>query len=147
MSAARLTAALLTCWMLAGCGGGADTNSAEAGPADPPRPPAVVQAASVDRTFLPCSACHAVGGDSTEKIGPHLRGVMGRRAGAMDGYTYTKALRESGLTWDRATLDRFLTNPAALVPGTKMAFAGLRDADQRTAVIDYLERMDRETAP
>ncbi len=84
-----------------------------------------------------CSACHSI---DDNDIGPKHRGVVGRRAGSVGDYNYSAALKASGLTWDRETLDRWLSNPSALVPGTKMYFK-LDSAQDRADVIAYLEQL------
>ena len=71
-------------------------------------------------------------------MGPRHRGVVGRRAGSLEDYSYSAALKGSGLTWDEATLDRWLTNPSALVPGTKMFFK-IDDAQSRADIIAFLK--------
>ncbi|MBB4642871.1 c-type cytochrome [Rhizorhapis suberifaciens] len=103
--------------------------SAESGSARnvPARPPA----------FAICAACHTVEPGQTS-FGPNLRGLGGRRAASLPGYAYSPALKASGLTWDRATLDAWLTSPQKKVPGTKMPFAGLPDPEKRKQIIDYL---------
>lgn len=88
--------------------------------------------------FLRCSACHALEPDAGNKVGPNLAGVIGRKAGAVAGFAYSAPMKASGLTWSREELDRFLESPTKVVPGTKMAFAGIPDAAQRRAVIDYI---------
>lgn len=85
--------------------------------------------------YQACQACHSI---DDNDLGPRHRGVVGRRAGSVADYSYSKALMTSGLTWDEATLDRWLTNPSALVPGTKMFFQ-MSDAQQRADVIAYLK--------
>jgi len=82
-----------------------------------------------------CSACHSI---DENDLGPRHRGVVGRRAGSVEDYPYSPALKNSGLTWDPATLDRWLTNPSALVPGTKMFFK-IDDAQSRADIIAYLQ--------
>lgn len=81
-----------------------------------------------------CAMCHVDGGGGQ---GPSLKGVVGRRAGSLASFAYTPALKASGLTWTAANLDRFLTNPGALVPGTAMVVR-INDAAQRAALIAYL---------
>jgi cytochrome c len=81
-----------------------------------------------------CMSCHSLDEDD---VGPRHRGVVGRVAGTVPGYAYSPALRSSGLTWDARNLDRWLANPQALVPGTKMFFA-LPNAQDRADVIAYL---------
>jgi cytochrome c len=88
-----------------------------------------------ENLYHACQACHSL---DDNDLGPKHRGVVGRRAGSIADYSYSKALMSSGLTWDEATLDKWLTNPSALVPGTKMFFQ-LSDAQQRADVIAYLK--------
>lgn len=71
-------------------------------------------------------------------VGPSLFGIVGRPAGSVPGFHYSAANRNSGLTWDTATLDKYLTNPRQMVPGTLMAYPGLTDARKRTDLIAYL---------
>jgi cytochrome c len=87
--------------------------------------------------YQACSACHSI---DDNDLGPKHRGVVGRPAASVVDYAYSKALRESGLTWDESTLDRWLTNPSALVPGTKMFFK-LDDPQSRADVIAYLKEL------
>ena len=87
--------------------------------------------------YQACAACHSV--DENE-LGPKHRGVFGRRAGGVADYSYPAALKASGLTWDRSTLDRWLANPSQLVPGTKMYFK-IDDSQRRADVIAYLEQL------
>ncbi|HEX4742324.1 MAG TPA: c-type cytochrome [Caulobacteraceae bacterium] len=82
-----------------------------------------------------CSFCHGEGGVGGQ--GPSLVGVVGRKAGSFANFAYTPALKASGLTWTAADLDRFLTNPAALVPGTSMPMS-VPDAQERADLIAYL---------
>lgn len=84
-----------------------------------------------------CNACHSI---DDNDIGPKHRGVVGRHAGTLADYNYSPALKSSGLTWDAATLDKWLTNPSALVPGTKMFFK-LDSPQARADVIAYLEQL------
>ena len=81
-----------------------------------------------------CMGCHSVDEDD---VGPRHRGVVGRVAGSVPGYAYSPALKSSHIVWDRDTLDRWLTNPQALVPGAKMFFA-MPNAQDRADVIAYL---------
>ena len=85
--------------------------------------------------YQACESCHSI---DDNDLGPRHRGVVGRHAGSVADYTYSKALKSSDLTWDEATLDRWLTNPSALVPGTKMFFQ-LSSAQDRADVIAYLQ--------
>jgi cytochrome c len=84
--------------------------------------------------YQACAACHSI---DENDLGPRHRGVVGRRAGSIEDYAYSAALKNSGLTWDEPTLDRWLINPSALVPGTKMFFQ-IADAQSRADLIAYL---------
>ncbi len=87
--------------------------------------------------YAACTACHSI---DDNDLGPKHRGVVGRRAGSVEDYAYSAALKQSGLTWDEAALDRWLTNPSALVPGTKMFFK-IDDAQGRADLIAYLKEL------
>ncbi len=88
-------------------------------------------------TFAVCAGCHSTQAGKTV-FGPSLAGVGGRRAGSLEGYTYSPAVKASGLTWNTKTLDRWLTDPKKTVPGTKMPFNGIQDRKVREQVIAYL---------
>ena len=89
--------------------------------------------------FNKCMVCHSIQA-GVNKIGPSLHGVVGRKAGTVDGYNYTDAMKNSGFTWDEATLNKYLTNPRKLVPGTRMIFVGLPKEPDRLDVIAYLKQ-------
>lgn len=88
-------------------------------------------------SFAVCSVCHSPEA-GRNGVGPTLHGVVGRPAGAVANYTYSPAMKASGVTWDAATLDRFIASPHAVVPGTRMAYPGMRDAAKRAEIVDYL---------
>jgi cytochrome c len=88
--------------------------------------------------FAFCSACHTIAPGGPNMTGPNLHGVVGRKAGTEPNYNYSEALKSSGLTWDAANLDKWLTNPSAMLSGTKMTYPGLKDPKDRTDVIAYL---------
>ena len=91
-------------------------------------------------TFKVCRTCHQIGESARNFVGPALNGVVGRKAGTVAGYNYSDANKNSGLTWDEATLTKYLKSPREVVPGTKMAFPGLtRDSDIAN-VIAYLKQ-------
>ncbi len=84
-----------------------------------------------------CASCHEVEARA-HKVGPHLVGLMGRRAGSPSGFVYSPAMREFGLEWDADTLEAFLVDPPTTVPGTKMVIEPVADPAERAAVIYYL---------
>ncbi len=97
-------------------------------------------AAAGEKVFIKCKACHQVGEGAKNGVGPALNGLIGRKAGTIEGYSYSEANKNSGLTWDEATLTEYLKNPRAKVPGTKMAFAGLQSDAEIQNVIAYLKQ-------
>ncbi len=98
-------------------------------------------AAAGKKVFNKCKVCHSLA-EGENKIGPSLAGVVGRAAGTVEGFKYSDAMKESGLTWDEATLDQYLADPKGFVPGNKMAFVGLKKEDDRENVIAYIEAGD-----
>ncbi len=91
-----------------------------------------------EKVFKKCAACHAVGEDAKQKVGPVLNGVVGAQAGQIEGFKYSDAMAESGLTWDEETLAAFLSKPKDVVPKSKMTFAGLKDSEDIANLIAYL---------
>lgn len=102
---------------------------------------AVAVADATPAAFAQCAACHSVVKGGAAMIGPDLWGAAGSKAASRPGFAYSAQLKAAGLTWDAVTLDKWLTKPAALVPGTKMAFPGQPDASKRQAIIAYLETL------
>jgi cytochrome c len=96
--------------------------------------------AAAPAEFAMCAACHSVKAGQN-LIGPSLAGVAGKKSGAAAGYSYSPAFKAAGVTWTDANLDKWLTAPMKMVPGTKMAFAGYPDAAKRKAVIAYLKTL------
>ncbi len=96
-------------------------------------------AAAGEKVFAKCKVCHQIGPEAKNSVGPVLTGVVGRPAGTYPGYNYSEANKGSGLTWDEATLQVYLKNPKAKVPGTKMIFPGLASDDDINNVIAYLK--------
>ena len=100
--------------------------------------PVAATAADAPAAFNQCKACHKVEAGK-HGVGPSLFGVFGAKAGHAEGYKYSDAHLKSGLTWDEATLAKYLADPKATVPGNKMAFAGLKKPEDVKAVVDYLK--------
>ncbi|HTY68677.1 MAG TPA: cytochrome c family protein [Alphaproteobacteria bacterium] len=88
-----------------------------------------------------CGACHTDQANGPRKLGPTLFGVVGRKAGSIEGFRYSEANKKSGITWTPEVLDEYLKDPRAKVPGTIMAFAGLKNDTERQNVIAYLETL------
>ena len=94
-----------------------------------------------ETVFRKCKSCHQVGDGASNRVGPHLNGVFGRRAGGLEGFAYSKSMTRAGVDgtiWEVRTLEAFLENPKSLVSGTKMNFRGLKSAEDRANVIAYL---------
>jgi cytochrome c len=88
--------------------------------------------------YMTCKACHDVEAGLPHKVGPNLHGVFGRQAGAAAGFKYTDALLKSAIVWTPETMDAWLAQPGALVPGNGMAFAGIANAADRASLIVWL---------
>lgn len=93
-----------------------------------------------EKTFGICRSCHQIGPDAQNSVGPVLTGVIGRTSGSVAGYPYSDATRNSGIVWTEDELKDYLKNPRAKVPGTKMAFGGLKKEDDIINVIGYLKQ-------
>ncbi len=94
-----------------------------------------------EKVFRRCAACHQVGADAENKVGPQLANVIGRTAGSLEDFDYSDAMiaaGEGGMVWTEETLDPYLANPRGVVKGTSMAFAGLKKEEDRAAVIAYI---------
>ena len=96
-------------------------------------------AAAGEKAFVVCRACHQVGPTAKNFVGPVLNGVVGRTAGTYPGYSYSPANKDSGLTWNEETLQKYLANPQAVVKGTKMIFPGIKDPAKVADVIAFLK--------
>ncbi|ETW12246.1 cytochrome c2 [Roseivivax marinus] len=100
-----------------------------------------------EQVFRKCQACHMVGEDAQNRVGPTLNGVVGRTAGTLEGFNYSDAMvakGEEGLVWNPETLAAYLENPRGYVEGTKMSFAGLRKEEERANVIAYLAQYSED---
>lgn len=113
--------------------GHADTGDAQAG----------------EKVFQQCKGCHQVGAGATNRIGPHLNGLFGRKAASLDDFEYSKSFERAGaggLEWHAETLDVFLENPRAITSGTRMSFRGVKDAQDRAHLIVYLRQFSDNPA-
>lgn len=141
---------------LTGCSKGSETHpppppTPAASPAVPPSPeqrailatlPAPYGNADVyngQAKFALCKSCHTVTQGAGAAFGPNLWGVFGRKSGTAPGYAYSEGLRRLGVTWTAQTLDAWIANPRAIVPGTRMVYAGLEDPHDRIDVVAYLK--------
>jgi cytochrome c len=89
-----------------------------------------------------CAVCHKVGEGAKNFVGPELNGIAGRKAGAVEGFAYSDGVKNAGFEWDAAKLNTWLTDPKAMIPGTKMIFPGLPKDTDRANVIAYLSGFD-----
>lgn len=96
-----------------------------------------------EQVFRKCRACHQVGDSAKNAVGPQLNGIVGRQAATIVGFNYSAAMKEAGekgLVWNEENLSKYLENPRKFIPKNKMAFAGLKDDDDRKDVIAYLKK-------
>jgi len=87
-----------------------------------------------------CKVCHQIGEGAKNAVGPVLNGLMGRKTGSVEGYSYSDANKNSGLAWDEATFREYIKNPRAKIPGTKMVFAGLPKDDDIENMLAFLKQ-------
>jgi cytochrome c len=99
-----------------------------------------------ERVSAQCASCHTFAAGEPNRIGPNLHGAFGANAGAATSFEYSEGMRAHG-PWDYLSLNEFLTSPARAVPGTKMAFAGLRNETDRVAMIAYLRSLSPNSVP
>jgi cytochrome c len=106
---------------------------------------ALAQDAAAGKTaFNKCLACHAIGEDATNKVGPQLNGLDGRKAGTAPDYNYSDANKNSGITWNEANFKEYIANPKGKVPGTKMAFAGIKNEKEVNDLWAYVSQYDKD---
>ena len=138
-----LAAAGLSAALLSGCGPKAPDPAAAARAArllaELPEPYASADPTRGRAAFAMCSACHQLKESGANMVGPNLFGVLGAPAASRPGYAYSDALKATGWTWDPAHLDAWLADPTAALPGTKMVFVGIKDAQQRADLIAHLK--------
>jgi len=108
------------------------------------QPAAAQDAAAGERAFAKCRACHQVGENARNLVGPELNGLIGRHSGAAEGYSYSNANKNSGLTWDEATFTDYIKDPKAKIPGTKMIFAGIKNEKEIKDLIAFFKQYDKD---
>ena len=99
-------------------------------------------AAAGEKVFAQCRACHQVGETAKNAVGPILNGLFGRKSGSVEGYSYSPANKNSGITWDEAMFREYIKDPKAKIPGTKMVYAGLKDEQRINDLIAFLKQYD-----
>ena len=90
-----------------------------------------------EKLYSRCQGCHSI---DVNRVGPRHQGLFGRAAGGLDDYSYSEAMKASGVAWDETTLDQFLTAPRDFIKGTKMPFSGMKDPQERADLIAYLKQ-------
>ena len=100
--------------------------------------------AAGEKAFAVCKACHKVGEGAKNGVGPVLNGVVGRTAGSVEGFNYSDAMKNSGITWDEAHLLAYLKNPKTEIPGNKMMYAGVKDDTKVADIIAYLGQFNAD---
>ena len=95
-----------------------------------------------ERVYLQCRACHQVGENAKNLVGPQLNGLFGRKTGMVEGYSYTDANKNANIAWDEKTFSEYIVDPKGKIPGTKMVVAGIKNPQQVTDLIAYLKQFD-----
>jgi cytochrome c len=93
-----------------------------------------------ETSFRKCAPCHSIGEDAANKVGPILNGLDGRKAGVVEGFNYSDANKNSGITWNEASIEEYIKDPRAKVPGTKMVFAGIKNDKELKDLWGYLKQ-------
>ncbi len=96
------------------------------------------------RSFAKCRACHQVGETARNVVGPLLNGIFGRKAGTIEGYSYTDANKNSGIVWDDAVFAEYIRDPKAKIPGTKMIFTGIKNEKEIADLTAFLKQYDKD---
>src|ERR1044072_3345137 len=98
--------------------------------------------AAGENSFKKCLPCHSVGEDAKNKVGPVLNGLDARKSGTIEGYNYTEANKNSGITWNEEVFSEYIKDPRAKIPGTKMVCAGIKNENEIKSLWPYLKRFD-----
>jgi cytochrome c len=99
--------------------------------------------AAGETSFRKCAPCHSIGPDAANKVGPELNGLNGRKSGTVDGFNYSDANKNSGITWGEAVFKEYIKDPRAKVPGTKMIFAGIKNEKELGDLWAYVSQFDK----
>ena len=106
---------------------------------------ALAQDAAAGKTsFNKCMACHAIGEGAKNKVGPVLNGLEGRKSGTVEGYSYSDANKNSGITWSKDTFLEYIKDPKAKIPGTKMIFAGIKNEKESNDLWAFIAQYDKD---
>ena len=97
-----------------------------------------------ERSWNKCRACHQIGEGAKNLVGPHLNELFGRHTGEVEGYSYSTANKNSGLTWDEATFTDYIKDPRAKIPGTKMIFVGIKSEKEIRDLTAFLKQFDKD---
>ena len=95
-------------------------------------------------SFNKCMACHSIGEGAKNKVGPELNGLDGRKSGTAPDYSYSDANKNSGITWNEAQFKEYIKDPKAKIPGTKMAFAGIKNEKEANDLWAYISSFDKD---
>src|SRR3569832_333848 len=101
-------------------------------------------AAAGKTSFNKCLPCHSIGPGAKNKVGPELNGLDGRKSGTAPDYNYTDANKNSGITWNEAQFKEYIKDPKAKIPGTKMAFAGIKNENEVNNLWSYVSQFDKD---
>jgi len=101
-------------------------------------------AAAGEKSFNKCRACHQVGETAKNGVGPVLNGLFGRKSGTIEGYSYSDANKNSGITWDEKTFAEYIADPKAKIPGTKMSFAGIKNEQEVKDLTAFLKQFGKD---
>ena len=101
-------------------------------------------AAAGERSWAKCRACHQLGETAKNGVGPLLNGLFGRKSGSIEGYNYTDANKNSGITWDDAVFAEYIRDPKAKIPNTKMVFAGIKNDKEIADLTAFLKQFDKD---
>jgi cytochrome c len=109
---------------------------------------ALAQDADAGKTsFNKCLACHAIGEGAKNKVGPVMNGLDGRKSGTIEGYVYSDANKNSGITWSKEQFLDYIKDPKGKIPGTKMVFAGIKNENEANNLWAYISKFDKDGKP